>query len=1042
MSRYDTSLQAPGLNLRPMDTSSQLVSALGSVFEGTTAAAAASARVQRAKEAEKLRIRREHEQIAQQKFSEAERARIIAEQQGAKVASDKVSDKIYNLLMDPRAENPEWLLQQGIAGVDLSRSDIERDQWQKFTLSQQGAVRRLREETAQEESLNEQRSMRRQFKLMAAQADAGLDVDSLMRDPNNLLENASDYYMTAMLTAAGDDIDDPAIRSLLADTAVEHAISRFQRDLYPRLEQSRQVNQETMGREKINNLTEAFLDGQLSGQDMLSGFTGTMAKEFSNRTPADQMAMTVKFVEGTLNELGRLPNDMTAPEAMAKADELLAAVPSSLLPESERRIYRDQFHADILPRAAKRRAYQEVNLALEGLTKQTNFNGVPKTWDEALIESASSGGPGVPSILDSKMELVLTNLGLDRDNPDHAFAIGAVREQFEAYRGQASQLASQRAKGLGLGVLARNGGITRGKDATAYANEMFLNSQIPSEMDVLEIGSVMEAAGLDPAAFGIVAGQQVDWNEIMQLPQGRDAIQIIAAQQAGLWTRNGNAELPEEFASWFTRLMDAGGEGNLWLLQGVADGLSYHHYGQLEDRMSSNDRFRLSAVRFGDELGLSLGDVQRRLALPDDALTTARANFNLLYGRDPEVIEDSKAIYMKKLEAMTEGIAEGPDGARALLPDSSTSRYFFLEAEVEARALAAADGRTVPSEEDYGTAAASVLNKIKSKGMRVVAFDNVGQFVYDPHGHTSSDLNLRDMWGYQSEAPVTEANKAAVAEAMGVDADDWMISGATTAGELYEGSVRRQLLDSLPPDSTFQDVDMYMKAPISWVPVQPNHPLFGAFMRDANGGVPFRPVIQVVDSNNETQTIDIMDPRDFDGPWPFVGTLRGLQYREESAYGNMQAWAREKERTHAAKWRGTREDLAWLRQGVNWSLLGTRSRLAETRATLQENVRNPSIKPGPPPAPEAIPDNVQVKNEWERALMGSLPPVSAFRMQQYSNLRDPNDRDLEEIYLQAFGVAPPEPTISLERTDRPPPPEPIPAPTWPSYDLSGGEITN
>lgn len=1033
MSRYDTSLQAPGLNLRPMDTSSQLVSALGSVFEGTTAAAAASARVQRAKEAEKLRIRREHEQIAQQKFTEAERARLIAEQQGAKVASDKVSDKIYNLLMDPRADNPEWLLQQGIAGVDLSRSDIERDQWQKFTLSQQSAVRRLREETEQEEALNEQRSMRRQFRLMAAQADAGLDFESLMRDPDNLLENTSDYFMTAMLTAAGDDIEDPKIRGLLADVAVEHAISRFQRDLYPRLEQSRQVNQETMGREKINNLSEAFIAGELPPSSLLAGVTGTIAKEFSTRTPADQMAMTVKFVEGTLSELGKLPNGMTAPQAMAKADELLAAVPTSLLPDSAREEYRRQFHEEILPRSAKRETYREINLALEGLTQQTNFNGVQKTWDEALIESASATGPGSPSILDSKFELILTNLGLERDNPDHAFAIAAAREQVEAYRNQAQQLASQRGKGLAMAVMARNGGLTRGKDATAFANEMFLNSQTPSELDVLEITSIMETAGLDPASFGIAEGQQVDWNEIMQQPQGREAIQIIAAQQTSLWTRNGNAEIPEEFASWFTRLMDAGGDGNIWLLQSVADGLSYHHYGQLEDRMSSNDRFKLAAVRFGDELGLTLQDVDRRLSLPDEALTTARANFNMLYGRDPDVIESSKAVYMKKLEAMTQGIAEGPDGARAVLPESPTSRYFFLEAEVEARALAAADGRAVPNESDYSTAAASVLSKIKEKGMRVVAFENVGQFIFDPHGHVSSDINLQDMWEFQLAAPITAENRQAVAEAMGIDVNDALTANAADARGLYEGAIRRQLLDTLPETATFQDVDNYMKAPIAWVPVRPTHPLFSNFMRDANGGLPFRPVIRVVDANGESQDIDIMDPRDFDGPWPFIGTLRGLNYVEDTSNA-MQRWAWRKQRAHAANWQETRDNLAWFRWGVNNSLRSTRASLNEMRASVREWVHGPQEEPPAEPTP--------VEQEWERALMGSLPPVSAWKMQQYASLRDPNDRDMEEFYLQAFGVAPPRPKITLERTDQPPPPEEIPPPTYPQYDLSGGEITN
>ena len=56
MSRYSNGLNTPGLNLRPQDTSSQLVGALNSVFAGTSAAAGAYARIENAKKAEKARI--------------------------------------------------------------------------------------------------------------------------------------------------------------------------------------------------------------------------------------------------------------------------------------------------------------------------------------------------------------------------------------------------------------------------------------------------------------------------------------------------------------------------------------------------------------------------------------------------------------------------------------------------------------------------------------------------------------------------------------------------------------------------------------------------------------------------------------------------------------------------------------------------------------------------------------------------------------------------------------------------------------------------
>ena len=246
MSRYNTQLNTPGLNLRPRDTGSQLVSALGSVFSGTTAAASASARIQRAKDAEKSRIRNEHNRIASSAFSQAERQRVAQERQKIQQDRDKVSDSIYNTLMDPRAENPEWLLQQGIAAVDNARTQQEEDQWQQFTLSQMGAVRRLRERETTQEAANEERTYKRQLKLMMAEADAGLNIEELLRDPENMLSNLNDYYMTSAFTAAGDDIDDPNKRRMLADAAVDHAVSRFYKDGYPRIQNARQATGEMM----------------------------------------------------------------------------------------------------------------------------------------------------------------------------------------------------------------------------------------------------------------------------------------------------------------------------------------------------------------------------------------------------------------------------------------------------------------------------------------------------------------------------------------------------------------------------------------------------------------------------------------------------------------------------------------------------------------------------------------------------------------------------------------------------------------------------
>ena len=902
MSRYDTSLQAPGLNLRPQDTSSQLVSALGSVFEGTTAAAAASARIERVKEAEKLRIRNDHERIAREQFTKAERARLVQEQAQAQVSSDKVSDKIYNLLMDPRAENPEWLLKQGIAGVDLSRSDMERDQWQKFTLAQQSSVRRLREKENQEAALDEQRTMRRQFKIMATQADANIDLDSMMRDPDNLLENMSDYYMTSMLTAAGDDIEDPTIRGLLSDVAVEHAIARFQREAYPKLQQSRQINQETMGREKINNLTESFLDGESSASDFLTSLDVTLTREFSERAPSDHERLRLDIVKGTLTELGKLPNGMTAVDAMAKADEIFDAIPPGYISDSEKRAYRDQFFDEIIPQAAKREASREANLALQELQLQTNADGTPKDYVTALMDAASPGPGNSPSILESRQERVLTELGLERGNPEHAIAIAVVQEQFNSLNAEAGRYAAKAANELGLGLAARSGQIRTDKDGTALAGSQLLNTNKIGSLEMDAIGQAMQGAGLNPEDYGIREGAIIDFNQIMGQQNGEAVVDLIVGQEVDLWRVNPQAAIPAELKDVVTRLMSEGGPGSLRAVQVVADRMLPHHRTQLQDHMTTDEMFRFSILRHGDEMGLQLSDVQAAIDIPPSVLKEAKTNYGIIFNENPDVIEDSKRPIMKSLEVLAEGFSDDVGEFQRTLVEDSSSRYFFLQTSIEARAIAESQGRSV-EEDDYALAAAKVKAHMEKRGYRMAVFNGTGKFIYDPHGHMSSDRSVQETWSTQLRSRTGGGDREMLAEVLGIDyiPDPGTDPNAET---LFRMGLIKRLTDTLDlDDPQFEEqFMMYRGVNIVWEPLRPNHPLVEPFLKSPDGGLPMIPRATFINQDGEEERVDIISLQEFvdsGTPYPFIARS---QHADEIIVAEEEQ-AKIQSRQHALDWR-------------------------------------------------------------------------------------------------------------------------------------------
>ena len=897
MSRYNTQLNTPGLNLRPRDTGSQLVSALGSVFSGTTAAASASARIQRAKDAEKARIRNEHNQIAQQAFSQAERERIAQQRQQNQAAKDKVSDSIYNTLMDPRAENPEWLLQQGIAGVDNALTQQEEDQWQQFTLSQMGAVRRLRERETTQEAANEERSFKRQVRLMMAQADAGIDFDELLRDPDQMLGNLTDYYMTSAFTAAGDDIDNPEYRAMLADAAVDHSLARFKAEGIPRIQQARQVTSEAMGYEMLQNSEEAFFEGSLSGSEFVSEMTGVFSRQFSNRTPRQQQDLAKNMAEQTVERLAQLPGDISATVAGERFEEFVASLPPGTFNEVTKEKLRQRFFQQSLPAQASSRATQLLEKKMREFETQTNIAGVPKTTDEAMLDMLETTSDGETDMYGLIEDQIGTEMGLDPNNEDHLFAFSTIRKQIDSARAKALSYQSRVLKNESALALWNSGQITTNTQSNdAYKATSFGSGRF-NEYESSQIRAVMTAVGMDPDAYGIVQGSPVDFTTLHSQEGGEQVVDTIARQFATGLNRNPLANRPEGLRDRIENLLLSQTEGNLRAVQTIYGTLNPAHRKRLKEGMSPSVRARLIGLHYGSVFGKTDQEIEQVMSLPDAVLQEAANNYSIVQGADPRSIERGKSQKVKVLEEILETNFGSVEEGKSLLVNNPMGEYYFQQVEIYARAVASEEGRNYPSAEDYRAGSIRAWTEMEDDGATLATYlspegNPISQWVADPVGHIPDGTDISDLWAQQNRnADRNSPEFQSLAGSLGIDYVFDSTGGENAFSEL---ALTMGIQEAGDNPALYQGMLPERNDSVEWRPMNPNTEIARQMMRSTGGGVAMVPYYRRMVDGRE-KLIQLVRP-DLNSAWPFVASMNAVTGIEPPPPGFLERM-REAQRT-------------------------------------------------------------------------------------------------------------------------------------------------
>ena len=868
MSKFQSGLNTPGLNLRPQDTSSQLVGALNSVFAGTAAAAGAYTRIENAKKAERARITQDHARVAQQVFTESDRKRVAQEQAKSQATVNNVQDAQFGLLMDSRADNPEWLLQQGLAGVDNARTDQEKSAWQSFTLSQNSAVTRQRANQETEDAADEMRTYRRGLKVMGAQAASGLDVPNLVRDPGGALENTVDYFLDSLMGASGDDIDDPKMRAAMADVATDMAVSTFYRDVYPKIEQARQLNQETMGHEMVANVSEGFIDGSVDATTALKNIDGVLTRQFANRTPAELQKMRVGMITDTVSHLGELRDGLPAEMAIEKVEALLGALPRGVMPQDQIDTVRNNFYDKQLPGAAERETARGLAQQEAMIRGQVDKHGNPRSRAATLDLMLTNKD------FDLIAEAQIKKLGLDPENIDHAFAIASVRKASDGMAQAAIQARSAAAKTEDSRRKMFEGTMVPG-DATGVWKAGAMGTNVSTSETVDAMRSQWSSEGTEGVSFdelGISPGSPVDWTKLYEVG-GEKALAMITGAEAAGWNNNPGVDLPQEAVKQVVAMMRDGDTGKRLAAQNFMDQLSPSQSNRMLRKIPRRDRAYARAVIYADDLQIKPEELDLQLQRIDQFTADGdgakiQKFFDSTNEGDLRELRDATS---GALEAITKPLG-GFASAQVKMTDDHLSSYYFDRVFETA---VAASGSPRPTEDDLEAAAILVYGEFEDNDFHLVTVGGTQRFVQDVYGHTNPEDSPVAVFNAQMNAPMDVGTTDAILQLVGRSWDSETPPPGDT--KLFMENIAIELASSSAKNPAAFAANL-RHSEIEWLPVSPSSQYWKAY-NGPNGGVPMIPWVKV----GTDEPMPLLTPADHP-VWPFLSSARRTgrtDFREE-----------------------------------------------------------------------------------------------------------------------------------------------------------------
>ena len=648
--------------------------------------------------------------------------------------------------------------------------------------------------------------------------------------------------------------------------------------------------------------------------------------------------------------LGGLPDGMTAGVAEERFDQLMNALPSGTFSSGDRAELREKFFQRALPTNASARVTQLVEVRMREFETQTNLNGTPKSSEDAAIDMLAPTRDGSTDIYGLVEDQIISEMGLDPTNENHAFALAQIREQLDRSRSSAVRSQAARLRGQADRMTLLSGTIVSTEDANAgFKATSFGSGRWGSEEAGL-MHDALTGAGLDPTALGIVEGSPVDFNAIHDSPEGEQVVDLVVQQFTEVWNHNGQAPTPAAMKTRIEGLLQAGGDGNLRAVTALMGKLSPGHKRNLHDKMGRVNRGRLIALEHSAVFGLDDDQVERLMSLPPEKVDAAARRVSILASNDPDYIEQSKRNGMQIIEAISEENFETVQDAQHFLVNNPMAEFFFQQLEITAQAYAENErGVSVANEDDYRAASLAVYEDLRSRGAEIMTFLNeagnpVDQLVADPLGHIPAGFEVGFLWSETDrnadpESPEVKSLMTAVGltrETLPGSPSEPTFSRLAKAmrlQELTDDSTAGMLTDEEAKERT---EGVTKGGDVIWRPMTPSNPRFRLAMQSENGGIPMLPFMIRRQPDGTNKMEPLVRATDFDN-WPFLASNRrvtGLRERNLFTEANAQNFLRSSINKFIPDFMRNAEEPEWAS--------GLRDRADALRNDINESITRPA----------------------------------------------------------------------------------------------------
>jgi len=545
----DVGLQAPGLaNVPVQDQFSQLSSVLLSGLGNAASGLQNIAQVDAIMENKKEKV------IAQQ-----ERDLALSNESLLQAQFDRAKSDQRDLLMDERATNPEWLLQNAAISMDNAATEPEKELWFRLVSAAQ-------EQLAQKQRHDETEAKRQQIEdlnlagLAATRVIQTMSVE-LMNDPElqrdligngqNITKRVENWVLAAATDAAGDQMALPANSSKEERQARDRVMANLMAQSLPISEAlTRQyVKQvETANEEHATESLDALMLGMQKGQagdDVTVRASLTHIDEnYLNHLTKDQKE---QFRQKYLTQAVKDAATLTFTEDVTKANKAIDSFVKNAGITPADQVRAKEAANDLLAKSALQKFSAQVDNELAASGPIINGVRLPNTDPVGTLGLEDSMGvSSIRKIANSFLE----KSGLGPNRTDLSSSESQIRQGILEQVLQVEQQAA--AAGRAAKTLQQKGNEARANLSTGdplamyKTNPMALTRSPEGVYQNPEIMGAIKLTGLEQMQWGADPAVPMGVGPVAMVPETRPVRSLMSGMEAQKWNNVTAHKFPAE----------------------------------------------------------------------------------------------------------------------------------------------------------------------------------------------------------------------------------------------------------------------------------------------------------------------------------------------------------------------------------------------------------------------------------------------------------------------------------------------------------------